>query len=178
MKKLLFSVLAITALSFSAEAQQDEFPIVGIKAGVNLSNYGADADTDGKTGFYAGVSLDIPCIGMFHFQPEILYSKEGADNDQGIDYLRIPAMAKFYFTEGLNLQVGPVLGAKIGTENKYVNKATKALDYGVAGGLSYEFTPGFLVEGRYYLGLEDINKSETTDKITNTTIQIGIGYRF
>lgn len=177
MKKLFFSALAVMAFGFSAQAQMDEFPIFGIKAGVNLSNFGGDADTDGATGFYAGVSLDIPMIGSFHFQPELQYSVEGAD-EQSITYLRIPAMAKFYVTNGFNVQIGPVLGAKMDTEDKYLNKATKALDYGAAGGLSYELSSGFVIDARYYFGLEDINRSESTDKVTNNSIQLGLGYRF
>ncbi|MCW4467441.1 PorT family protein [Flavobacterium sp. MFBS3-15] len=178
MKKLLLSAVAVMAFGFTAQAQMDEFPIFGIKGGVNLSNFGADAeDTDMATSFYAGVSLDIPMKGIFHLQAEALYSVEGAD-EASITYLRMPVMGKFYVGNNFNVQVGPVLGAKLDTEDKYLNKATKALDYGAAAGLSYEFNMGLVVDARYYLGLADINRSESTDKITNNSIQLGLGFRF
>jgi Outer membrane protein beta-barrel domain len=179
MKKLLFSALAVMAFGFSAQAQQDEFPIFGIKAGANLSNFAGDGadDTDGATSFYAGVTLDIPMIRSFHFQPELQYSVEGADK-MSMTYFRVPAMAKFYFGQNFNVLVGPVLGVKMDTEDKFLNKQTKAMDYGAAAGLSYELNSGFLIEARYYLGLEDINRSNEADKITNTSIQLGLGYRF
>lgn len=179
MKKLLLSALAVVAFGFTAQAQMDEFPIFGIKGGVNLSNFGADAeDTDMATGFYAGVSLDIPMKGIFHLQAEALYSVEGADK-QSITYLRLPVMGKFYVGNSFNVQVGPVLGAKLDAEDKFVNKATKALDYGAAAGLSYELPMGLVIDARYYLGLGDINSvTDSTDKITNNSIQLGLGYRF
>ncbi|AWH83661.1 hypothetical protein HYN59_00370 [Flavobacterium album] len=177
MKKLFFSALAVMAFGFAAQAQEDEFPIVGVKAGVNFSNFDSDADTDGATGFYAGISLDMALKGHFHFQPEMLYSKEGA-KDQSISYLRIPAMAKYYITQGFNIQLGPVLGARVDAENKELRKGTKALDYGAAGGLSYELKSGFLIDARYYWGLEDISRHDEGGKVRNNCIQVGLGYRF
>lgn len=177
MKKLFFSALAVMAFGFAAQAQEDEFPIVGVKAGVNLSNFDSDADTDGATGFYAGLSLDMALKGHFHFQAEMLYSKEGADKES-ISYIRIPAMAKYYFTEGLNIQLGPVLGARVDAENKEVRQGSKALDYGAAAGLSYELRSGFLIDARYYMGLEDISRHDEGGKVKNNCIQLGIGYRF
>lgn len=186
MKKLLFSTLAVMAFGFTAQAQMDEFPIFGIKGGVNLSNFGADAeDTDMATSFYAGVSLDIPMKGIFHLQAEALYSEEGAD-DLSVTYLRMPVMGKFYIGNNFNVQVGPVLGAKLSAKaelgdeelNSAAEKSFKALDYGAAAGLSYEFKMGLVVDARYYLGLENIVKSDSSDKITNNSIQLGLGYRF
>ncbi|WP_294822416.1 porin family protein [uncultured Flavobacterium sp.] len=178
MKKLLLSALAVVAFGFTAQAQMDEFPIFGIKGGVNLSNFGGDVeDTDMATGFYAGVSLDIPMKGIFHLQAEALYSVEGAD-EASITYLRLPVMGKFYVGNNFNIQVGPVLGAKLDTEDKYLNKATKALDYGGAAGLSFEFNMGLVVDARYYLGFEDISRGESAVKTNNNSIQLGLGYRF
>jgi opacity protein-like surface antigen len=179
MKKLLLSAVAVMAFGFTAQAQMDEFPIFGIKGGVNLSNFGADAeDTDMATSFYAGVSLDIPMKGIFHLQAEALYSVEGADK-ASITYLRLPVMAKFYVGENFNVQAGPVMGAKLDAEDKYLNKATKALDYGAAAGLSYELPMGLVIDARYYLGLADINNvNGSTDKVTNNSIQLGLGFRF
>jgi len=187
MKKLLLSALAVVAFGSTAQAQMDEFPIFGIKAGVNLSNFGGDVeDSDMATGFYAGVSLDIPMKGIFHLQAEALYSKEGADK-LSVTYLRMPVMGKFYVGNNFNVQVGPVIGAKLSVEadlgdeelNSASERSFKALDYGAAAGLSYELPMGLVIDARYYLGLGDINSATiATDKITNNSIQLGLGYRF
>ncbi|MFL9843859.1 porin family protein [Flavobacterium rhizosphaerae] len=180
MKKTLLSAVAVFAFCFSAQAQQDDFPVFGIKGGVNFSNFGADADTDSTTGFYAGVLVDIPGKGNFHFQPEILYTSEGA-KDSSLDYIRIPVMGKYYLTQGLSIQAGPELAVKIGAEDKDVNRSTRNLDYGVEGGLAYEFGPGIFIDARYYLGLANIYDSvdnEQDMKFTNNSIRVGIGFRF
>ena len=181
MKKLLLSAITFVAFGFAAQAQQDEFPVFGIKAGANFSNFGSDADTDSTTGFYAGVFLDIAEKGNFHLQPELLYSSEGA-KDSDLGYVRIPVMGKYYITPGLSVLAGPSIAAKINAKDYDVNKMVRNIDYGVEGGLAYEFDFGIFIDARYYLGLANIYDATGDDdsnyKVTNNSIRVGIGYRF
>ncbi|MCO6148474.1 porin family protein [Flavobacterium sp. NRK1] len=175
MKKILLSAAAVIAFSFAAQAQSEEIKF-GVKAGANFTNFGGDADTDGKTGFYVGALADLPISGNFHIQPEVQYSNEGADDDNNIDYIRIPIMAKYYVMEGLSLQAGPEVAFKIAADD-FVDEATKSIDFGLGGGVGYELPMGLFFDARYNVGLSNISDVDGFD-LKNTGFQIGAGYRF
>lgn len=181
MKKVLLSALAICAFGF-ANAQDkgsDSSMRFGVKAGLNMTNFGGDADTDGATGFYVGGLVDFTIGENFHLQPELLYSMEGAktdDVDLGVSYIRIPVMFKYYVMEGLNLQAGPEIAFKAGADDE-IDEGIKSMDYGIGVGAAYELTNGLMFDLRYNLGLANISEDDSID-ITNTGFQIGLGYRF
>lgn len=175
MKKLLLSVVAVMAFGYAAQAQSDEMKF-GVKAGANFTNFGGDVeDTDGKTGFYVGGLVDLPISGNFHVQPELMYSSEGAD-DLGIDYLRIPVMAKYYVMEGLSLQAGPEIAFKVSADD-LIDEGTKSMDFGLGAGAAYELPMGLFFDVRYNLGLSDIS-DDGPFEIKNTGFQVGAGWRF
>jgi len=178
MKKILLSVAAAMAFCLAAQAQSEEIKF-GVKGGVNFTNFDSDgADSDGKTGFYAGGLVDLPVSGNFHIQPEVLYSSEGAD-DASLDYIRIPVMAKYYIMEGLSFQAGPEIAFKVGSEDEFVDNATKSIDFGIGGGVAYELTMGVFFDIRYNVGIADISDSNAdVGKVHNTGLQIGAGFRF
>lgn len=141
MKKLLtITVAALFGLAI-INAQNVEF---GAKAGLNLSKVtGENVDSfDSRTCFHLGVVAEIPLSDKFSFQPELLYSCQGAgySEEENIiinepstmlkaaavyegtikaDYLNLPLMAKYYVTEGLSLEVGPQVGYLISAKDKY-----------------------------------------------------------
>ena len=105
MKKLLiFTVIAIFGFS-SINAQNVNF---GAKAGVNFATITGDMvdSFDSRTAFHVGFVAEIVISETFSFQPELLYSAQGADySEEGfeafegtvtLDYLNVPLMAKFY----------------------------------------------------------------------------------
>ncbi|HYD90349.1 MAG TPA: porin family protein [Flavobacterium sp.] len=175
MKKLLLSAVAVVAFGLTAQAQDSEMRF-GAKAGVNMTNFGGDADSDGKTGFYVGALVDLAISDNFHVQPEVLYSAEGAD-EAGVDYIRIPVMAKYYIMEGLSLQAGPEVAFKISAEDDFTDEMTKSIDFGLGAGAAYELPMGLFFDARYNLGLSNISEVDGFD-MTNTGIMIGAGYRF
>src|SRR5690606_41468440 len=96
---------AVALLSFSA-AQSQEFRL-GAKLGLNVASLGGDAYGVGslgaRTSFHIGGLAEIPLMGKFALQPEILYSSEGSDWSFGsaednlkLDYIRVPVLAKYY----------------------------------------------------------------------------------
>lgn len=179
MKKIILSALAIFAFGF-ANAQDkgaDASTTFGIKGGLNMSNFNGDADTDGKTGFYVGGLVDIAVSEKFHVQPELLYSMEGADDDLGINYLRIPVMAKYYVAEGFSLQAGPELALKVSTEEDFLDDITTSTDFAIGIGAGYELSNGLMFDLRYNAGLSNIYDGDGAE-LGNTCFQIGLGYRF
>ena len=122
MKKLLFTALAVVVFS-TTNAQDTTF---GAKAGLNLSTLDiTDENIDSRTAFHLGVTAEIAISEKFSIQPELLYSSQGAKNEDSyedfyvsgttnttwkIDYILLPVMAKFYVSEGLSLEAGPQIG--------------------------------------------------------------------
>ena len=173
MKKILFAAIAVLGF-ITTQAQDIKF---GVKGGLNMTNFTGDADTDAKTSFYIGGLADFAISEKFHVQPELLYSSEGADDDAGISYLRVPVMAKYYIVDGFNVQAGPELAFKVATEEDYVDEITKSIDFGIGLGAGYEMSNGLMFDARYNVGLANISDVDGYD-LGNVGFQIGVGYRF
>ena len=76
MKKIFILALGLIVGTTAANAQDIKF---GVKAGLNVSDIikgdgNNNFDTKTKTGFNAGVTLEIPLIAGLAFTPEVLYS--------------------------------------------------------------------------------------------------------
>src|SRR5690554_8222447 len=95
-KVLLLAAFALFAFS-SAQAQELR---LGVKGGLNVASTGGGTHGLGSIGsrvaFHIGGFAEIPLVGDFALQPEILYSSEGSDwgwgygGDTKLDYVRVP----------------------------------------------------------------------------------------
>lgn len=155
----------------------------GFKAGINISNYSAtnlddiqDGFNDSRIGAIFGFFADIHIAGKLRFQPEFLYSAQGA-KEKGLraDYLQIPLMLKLELTNFLNLQVGPQIGVKI----HEFEDSFKNFDYAINGGFGLEILENVSIEARYSLGLADMFDEDRAPNLEgkNAVIQIGVTYR-
>jgi hypothetical protein len=198
MKKTIFAAAALTAVAFSAQAQDVKF---GVKAGVNFSNFSGDAeDANIRTGFHVGGLAEIK-FGNFAVQPELLYSTAGAKTkyNDGFDnydvtaklsYITIPVAAKYYIAEGFNIQAGPQFAFRTSAKGKVETSGVsveadmkdqyKGFDLGIFGGVGYELQSGLLFSARYVQGVSNISDGEGADdfKVQNTNIQLSVGYKF
>lgn len=187
----LFLVVALIALP---ALQAQEFFRMGAKAGVNFANLVGDTeDAKMRTSFHVGLVAEIPISENFYFGPEVLYSSQGTKiNEDGfegafeLDYIQIPLMAKYYISEGFNLEAGPQIGfltsSEVKTEDVGVNTKDfiSGFDYGVNFGLGYNLPVGIFLQGRYNLGLANVLDSEEfgDEKAKNSVIQLSVGYMF
>jgi opacity protein-like surface antigen len=179
MKKIILTMAAVFAVSF-ANAQDkggSSDMKFGVKAGYSNTNFSGDAETDAASNFYIGGLVDFAVSEKFHVQPELLYSMEGADNEEtGLDFIRIPVMFKYYVAESFNLQAGPEFAFVAGGDE--VKEGLKSFDYGLGIGAAYELPSGLFFDARYNLGLADLNDFGGDAKINTTSFNIGLGYRF
>jgi len=172
MKKILLTVAAVFALG-TASAQDMKF---GAKAGYLNSNFGGDIDTDARSSFYIGGLVDFTISEKFHVQPELLYSMEGADNDEtDLSFVRIPVMAKYYVADGFNIQAGPQFGFVAG--GGAIKDSLKSFDYGLGFGAAYELESGLFFDARYNFGMANLSDVDGVD-VNTTSFGIGLGYRF
>ncbi|AFL82071.1 hypothetical protein Aeqsu_2618 [Aequorivita sublithincola DSM 14238] len=180
MKKfLLFTAVALFAFT---TAQSQEFRI-GFKGGVNIASIGGDYvdGLDPLVGFHLGGLVEIPLMGKFAIQPELLYSSQGAKygNYLGIDlgdyeeklllsYINVPIMAKYYIIEGLSVELGPQIGVLVSSKYKGKDEdgdfevdnkdAFNSLDVAIGIGASYRLNNGLFFSLRFNKGITKINQ--------------------
>ncbi|MFD2562171.1 porin family protein [Aquimarina rubra] len=201
-KKLL--VVLFLGLITVMNAQEESIRF-GAKAGLNLANITGDGteNLDMRTSFHIGALVEIPLSDKFALQPELMYSAQGAKfefSDFGLtdestiklDYLNIPVMAKFYVVEGLSIQAGPQLGILLsakeegedsidGEYEEDIKDFVSSIDLGLNFGLGYQLEAGIFFEGRYNLGLTNINDDDEAvddSSVRNSVIQFSVGYKF
>jgi hypothetical protein len=196
MKKLM--IIAAALFLSTAAFSQAEFSL-GIKAGPNFSNIDTKsspgANYDNRTGFHGGgfALIKMTKIGI---QPELLFSQQGTtvkinqhDLKQSFNYINIPVIFKLYTIAGINIQVGPQFGfvssAKGDTIDDLGNVRTdqdiknqlKSSDFSAALGVGWDLPFGLSIDGRYNLGLSDVNKNAAAETIKNQVWQFSLGYK-
>jgi hypothetical protein len=195
MKKfLLFTAVALFALT---SVQSQEFRL-GAKAGLNVASLGGDSYGVGslgsRTSFHIGGLAEIPLMGKFALQPELLFSSEGSnwtftglDDNLKLDYIRVPVLAKFYIIEGLSAEAGPVFGVLVNAKNDDgddIKENFKTFDAAFGIGASYRLDMGVFFSLRYNKGLLNVNEDYEEEGVTysyknqSNVFQISAGYSF
>ncbi|CAM3392301.1 porin family protein [Aequorivita lipolytica] len=202
--KKLFIFTIITLLSVTI-AQSQEFRL-GAKAGLNVASLGGDTFYGGlntRVSFHIGGLVEIPLVGKFSLQPEILYSSQGSsfdyyngtfvsfNGDVKLDYINVPVLAKFYIIEGLSAEAGPVFSVLVSAEEDEYNASEEAtvrvdskdnykgFDAAFAIGASYRLNMGVFFSLRYNKGLLDVNDIDGYNgKNQNNVFQVSAGYSF
>lgn len=206
----LFAV--IIALLISGKELQaqinDSAAQFGVKGGVNFSNmYTDDVDDENVlTSFNAGVYVNLPVSDLFSIQPEVLYSRKGAelryDNvfatgsaKFNLNYIEVPVLLKINVTENFNIHAGPyfayLIDSKITNESdgifdfesNFDNDDFNKFDAGIAAGIGFDFE-SFSIGARYSYGLSTIGKERTVAGETytvpdskNSTISVYVALR-
>jgi hypothetical protein len=199
MKKLIPFLCIMTLLVTSISALAQTKFSLGIKAGPNFSNINteksATTNYNSRTGFHGG-AFALFRFTKFGIQPEILFSQQGSkftvnqqDFKSNYSYMNIPIIVKLYTVAGINLQVGPQFGFLTTAESNYdpstqtpfsstrdVKDAYKKSDFSLALGAGWDLPFGLTIDGRYNLGLSDIN-SGAGGTVRNQVWQVSVGYK-
>lgn len=130
MKKLLFTAILVAA--GIVNAQEIKY---GAKLGINISNFSGDV-TDSKSliGAQFGGFAEIKISDKFAFQPELLFSIQGAkskytetylgdtyseESKTKLNYLNIPVLAKYYLADKFAVLAGPQFGILMSAKEDY-----------------------------------------------------------
>jgi len=188
-KVLLLAAFAVFALT-SVQAQEVR---LGVKGGLNVAHIGGDSygwgSLSSRTSFHIGGFVEIPLMGDFSLQPEILYSSEGSEwggvfvssSALKLDYVRVPVLGKYNmpFVNGLSAELGPVFGvlvnAKAGSTD--YKDDYKSFDAQIGIGATYRFNFGLEAGLRYNKGILNVNE-DTDLKSQSNVFQIFAGYSF
>lgn len=193
--KIIFALL-ITGAAFNtidAQTSSSTDATFGVKGGVNFSNmYTEDVDDNNVlTSFNVGVFASLPITSFIAIQPELLYSRKGAELTYDnvfaagkaqfkLNYIELPILVKANLTENLNIHVGPyfayLVDAQIKNisnsgsydfEDNYNNDDFNKFDAGLSAGIGLDFdTIG--IGARYNYGLTTVGKERTVGGTTYT----------
>jgi len=199
MKKIILSSIAVV-LFFSAYSQTAKSPIgFGIKAGVNFAKLKTESGnletkTASQTGLNAGVFAEIPAGMNFTVQPELTYSSMGYEVQSSFGtvngrytYLSLPVLLKYTFPgSGFGVYAGPQVGYLLSANREFngttsdVKDQLKKTDFSAVFGSEFTIpNSGFVISGRYQLGLKNILKDPPAGYSTkNNTATVSVGYRF
>lgn len=183
-KKAVAFIVFTSIFTINSFAQEENSE-VGLKGGINFSNFYSDEvdDQNMRTSFQAGMYFKAALNHFLAIQPEVLYSRKGSttqyDNfltgngefSNNLDYLEVPVLGVLNLTEEINVHAGPyfayLLNAEIQNESEnsdfnFVEQLNEEdferIDYGVAVGLAFEFET-IRLGARYNYGLAEIGKS-------------------
>jgi hypothetical protein len=194
MRKLLLvfcGTLLTTGAVYSQASKREEGIKLGFKSGLNVSNFmSSDIEEDMafRTSIHIGFLAEVIISDKASFQPELLYSGQGyvgEETKKKFNYINVPLLLKYYVADNISIEAGPQVGFLINSIERGNNGNTdfedqNVVDFGVNIGLGYEFPSGIFFQGRYNLGLTNINGSDDSDKFSysNSVFQISVGYMF
>ncbi|MCK4556981.1 MAG: PorT family protein [Candidatus Aminicenantes bacterium] len=115
-----------------------------------------------------------------------------ADVTTQLAYFALPVIGKYNFENGISVGIGPQIGLLRSAKNKYVAEVFEpgdlvfkdkvksqfhTWDFGLVFDVGYKLQKkrGVHVILRYYLGLTDIVKDDTTGAVKNSVLQIAVG---
>ena len=196
-KVLLIAVMAVTSLSLSAQSKiRSGF---GIKGGVNFANInvkGSSEEFNTKTFYHAGLLSHIHVSDAFAIQPEVYYSRQGAETKGPgareilkLGYLNVPVLFQFMVGNGFRIQAGPQLGILLNADSEVdgneveVDDQLKKTDFSLVGGISYMLPSGLGFDARYNYGISDITNKDNmpagaVSDYSNRVFQVGLFYQF
>ena len=195
MKKMVFVFLFI-GCSYALQAQLQ----FGVKGGYNMTSFYANpflgVTYSSKSDFNAGFLFSLPIGGGLSFQPEVVYSGEGAyvdvsglKGDYNLQRLNFPLLLKFKAPLGYFIETGPQIGFLLSgdlTEDGFgssnIKNDTMSPAYSWTAGVGYQLPMNLGLDVRYNFGLSNIakngNDSYNNTTVKNNVLQIGVYYIF
>lgn len=184
---LFVALLVLAQVSFA------QFSI-GVKGGANMTKIdGRSFSDEFKYGYHLGGFATIGLGGRFAIQPEVLLnqvqSKTGTefndiyqpviDGNENIklNYLSIPLLVNYKVLPFLSLQAGPQVGILLDQDKNLLQNGKEAFDKGdfsMLGGAQINLGK-LRLNGRYVVGLNNINDIDNQDKWKNQGFQLSLG---
>lgn len=202
---LVFAALFLGAVSIAPAGLAAQDVMLGVKGGINIADVDVEDDetfeSDTRTGLVGGLFAQLGLGDVFAIRPEGLYSQKGFSQTDGgeeltlkADYIEVPVLFAARFSQSSFRPVlfaGPVIGFEASckiessTTDESVDCAdaeveTESTDVGATFGAGVELDAGGVVvlfDGRYTLGLSDIDATEGDEaKNRAWSFMAGIGF--
>jgi hypothetical protein len=167
---------------------------IGAKAGANIIKIdGKSFKDEFRYGYHLGGFMEIPLGKKFQLQPEVLFNQvnttvdsnfshvyQNAFNQNNIklNYLQIPLLLNYKLIGNfLSLQAGPSFAILMNKDNTLLQNGANAFkngDFSMIGGAQFKIGP-FRLNGRYVIGLNNINDIDNQEKWKSQGFQLSAG---
>lgn len=180
MKKIVQRCLVVLFFIQMSYAQSVQF---GIKAGANYANVtGSKINTNAIINYHAGIVAKIGLTKGLSFQPELLYTTQGAsyetalaDYKNELGYIVIPAMLQIHLSKSITLDMGPQVGFLLNEKNNFDVQKSNTFDFSANAGIGLKITNSIFAQARYCVGL---TKLQPNSDIKNNVVQLSLGILF
>lgn len=193
MKTKILSLAAAVLLSSVAMAQFH----IGAKAGANIMKVsGKSFDDQFRYGYHIGAFVEVRAGNKLVVQPELLWNQFSTSVDSNfshiyqnvfnasaqsrvkLGYLSIPILLNYKLIGSfLSLQAGPQFGILIDKNKTLLQNGGQAFkngDFSMVGGVQVKLG-SFRVNGRYVIGLANLNDIDDKDKWKSEGFQLSVG---
>jgi hypothetical protein len=192
MKTKLSVLLALVLFTQAAMAQFH----LGVKGGVNITKVQGEAFRDEfRYGYHLGGFAELGLGGRLGIQPEVLWSeyqtrvdssfsdvyqnstKISNYQDVKLNYLTIPILLNYKLGSLLSLQAGPQFGILLDQSKNLVQNGQEAFkkgDFSLVGGAQIHIAK-IRLQGRYFVGLNNISDISDQNKWNNQGFQLSLG---
>jgi hypothetical protein len=188
-----YKLFAIVLSLFLANAAMAQFTL-GVKAGANIFKVdGKSFKDEFKYGYHLGGFANIGIGGRFSIQPEVLWNQYQTRTDSTfsniyqnaldgvsdikLNYLSIPLLLNYKLGSLLSLQAGPMFSILM-DQNKGLlengQDAFKKGDFSMLGGAQISLGK-IKLNGRYVIGLNNINDIDNKDEWKSQGFQLSLG---
>jgi hypothetical protein len=154
-----------------------------VKGGLNYATVTGHSAYSIKPAWYFGVAKDIRISKHISFQPEVLYSLQGAERESArylYHYIQMPLYFNFAIGERAGILWGPQVGiltrANVNTrgERWSLLPLMKPFDISIGGGPYVKINDRLKAELRLAVGLSEISKED--ERLRNMVIQAGLSW--
>ncbi len=181
MKKITLLSFFILGTILSTQAQLK----IGAKAGLNFANLDVEGSSpDNRTAIHFGAFAVVNFSDNLGFQPELLYSAKGAEQDGfelNTTYLDVPLLLRYNINDLISLHAGPQLSFLLSAEDADgtdIKDFYTGSDLALAFGAQLDLPAGLAAGARYNLGLSDVNDIDSpgAGEVKNNVFQIYVGW--
>ncbi|HWI91459.1 MAG TPA: porin family protein [Flavisolibacter sp.] len=188
-------LLALLALVLFTQAAMAQFHL-GIKGGVNITKVQGEAFRDEfRYGYHLGGFAELGLGGKLGIQPEVLWNQYQTRVDSSfknvynvstnfsnykdvtLNYLTIPILLNYKLGSLLSLQAGPQFGILIDQSKGWISNGKEAFkkgDFSMVGGAQIHISK-IRLQGRYFVGLNDVGDIDNQSKWNNQGFQLSLG---
>lgn len=195
MKIRILSLFAGILLTQAAMAQID----LGVKAGANITKIeGRSFKDEFRYGYLLGGFAEISLGKKLSLQPEVIFNQfqtrtdtafksiyqnafnSATSGDVKLNYLSIPVLLNYKLGSALSLQAGPQFGILLDQDKNLLQNGQDAFssgDLSLLGGATLKLGK-LRLNGRYAVGLNNINDIDNRDEWKSQAWQLSLGYAF
>jgi hypothetical protein len=188
-------LLALLSLVLFTQAAMAQFHL-GVKGGVNITKVEGKAFKDEfRYGYHLGGFAEIGLGGKLGIQPEVLWSQNQTRVDSSfsdvyenslqisnyqdvtLNYLSIPILLNYKLGSLMTLQAGPQFGILLDQSKTLLDNGQEAFkkgDFSLVGGAQIHIAK-IRLQGRYFVGLNNISDVGDQNKWNNQGFQLSLG---